>query len=811
MADTVHLSFPILKYDQTPDGDIRVYGKVTDGTVDSDHQIVDPKWSGKALTEWLETGGNMRVQHSPFLYPAGKGLSLDINKTGDGGHYLTALVVEDTAKNLVKKGVLRDFSVGILDPRIVHDSHVAPGGRICGGTIGEVSLVDRGSNKGTTFQIVKGYGSSAKAVGKTVSITPMARMAIKGKGKKKITDSSGRDVSDLPEEDFAGPDHSFPIVNRGDVGDAAGLAHHADDPEQVRANIKRIARRKFGMKDEDMPPSLQDKKAEKADKDGHGPDCDCDKCMKDFHPEATKAAGDKKKCELCKGTGKIREGHVTCPKCKGDGFATADDKQDYANRAADPHVTKGDAGEDYVGDADTDDSEADYDADDDDKDDDSGKDDDDKDDDDSKSSKADKAFRKLIRKQRKLLKQEAQRGNNGGDTPAGVRGKKDSDAEESGYATAEDKTMIPAGKHREPDGPQAEGVEHDADMKSSHEPGDETGVPGSDWKVTKSAPSFAMRRFHDAICPAFRWKTVRKSYGLPRDVGAAVPVRELESIAMDAIAGGRLAEAEYFTDILKTVASLQSLGPDLLLDARKAFPEMFPDTHVSQQQNVRPSEFSRGYLSAGHPSLSAGSESGHPSLPAARVHEVSAQDFRRGYLSAGRASESPGASAQATASTAAFGAALSSLEQMHQRVSMLWPDMCPVSLTYHDYTTGEGQTGIRPGHAPSLPSAPGEAATKKAEAKLRKQLAKAETLNKRLKAENDMLGALPDPEHAPYRGLPVLDGPVDRESFVGKAIGGTEEPDENAEFLEFINGLAAGGDPKVRLAATKAIRSILTT
>jgi hypothetical protein len=59
----------------------------------------------------------------------------------------------------------------------------------------------------------------------------------------------------------------------------------------------------------------------------------------------------------------------------------------------------------------------------------------------------------------------------------------------------------------------------------------------------------------------------------------------------------------------------------------------------------------------------------------------------------------------------------------------------------------------------------------------------------------------------------VLDGPVDRDGYVNKALGtgGTGEGDDHdAEFLEYMNGLASAGDPRLRLAATKAIKTILT-
>jgi hypothetical protein len=45
------------------------------------------------------------------------------------------------------------------------------------------------------------------------------------------------------EGGFAGPDQSFPIASPADVGDAWGLAGHADDPDAVRARIKAIARK----------------------------------------------------------------------------------------------------------------------------------------------------------------------------------------------------------------------------------------------------------------------------------------------------------------------------------------------------------------------------------------------------------------------------------------------------------------------------------------------------------------------------------------------------------------------------------------
>jgi len=51
----------------------------------------------------------------------------------------------------------------------------------------------------------------------------------------------------IPTEDFAGPHQSFPIRNQDDVDSAAKLIGHADDPDAVKRNVIRIAKKK-GLK-----------------------------------------------------------------------------------------------------------------------------------------------------------------------------------------------------------------------------------------------------------------------------------------------------------------------------------------------------------------------------------------------------------------------------------------------------------------------------------------------------------------------------------------------------------------------------------
>ena len=55
---------------------------------------------------------------------------------------------------------------------------------------------------------------------------------------------SKADRAKIPQEDFAGPDRTFPIVTPEDVHDAADLHGHAADPEAVKKKVIEIARRK---------------------------------------------------------------------------------------------------------------------------------------------------------------------------------------------------------------------------------------------------------------------------------------------------------------------------------------------------------------------------------------------------------------------------------------------------------------------------------------------------------------------------------------------------------------------------------------
>jgi phage head maturation protease len=146
-------SFGIEKVESTEDGDLLVYGKATDATLDHDQQIIDPVFSTKAMAEWMATGANVRKMHDPH---SAVGVGVEINTDKDGGTWVKALVVDDLAKKLVSKGVLRAYSVGIANPTIERDmTGKARGGIIKNGKIVELSLVDRPANPSCGVQLVK--------------------------------------------------------------------------------------------------------------------------------------------------------------------------------------------------------------------------------------------------------------------------------------------------------------------------------------------------------------------------------------------------------------------------------------------------------------------------------------------------------------------------------------------------------------------------------------------------------------------------------------------------------------------------------
>ena len=149
MTNLTTAFFDIVKAEKNADGTLMVYGKATDDSLDIDQQICDPLWLDTAMPDWFKTGGNIREQHSNIA----AGVAKEYEKKSDG-HYIHALVVDPVSVKKVDTGVLKGFSIGIKNPRVVRDQKAA-NGRIIDGQIVEVSLVDRPANPNCQLVLAK--------------------------------------------------------------------------------------------------------------------------------------------------------------------------------------------------------------------------------------------------------------------------------------------------------------------------------------------------------------------------------------------------------------------------------------------------------------------------------------------------------------------------------------------------------------------------------------------------------------------------------------------------------------------------------
>ena len=128
--------------------------KATGPDLDLDGQEVDMAWAMPAMQEWFKTGGNIREQHDPKR-AVGKALTLEEK---DDGSYIAGKIVDRDAGPKLEHGIFNGLSVGIKGATVIK-SKSAPNGRIVGGKIVEVSLVDRPANPTAKLVLAKAAGA----------------------------------------------------------------------------------------------------------------------------------------------------------------------------------------------------------------------------------------------------------------------------------------------------------------------------------------------------------------------------------------------------------------------------------------------------------------------------------------------------------------------------------------------------------------------------------------------------------------------------------------------------------------------------
>jgi predicted RNA-binding Zn-ribbon protein involved in translation (DUF1610 family) len=690
-SELTYLSFPIEKTETDADGNVIVYGKATDGSVDSDEQIVDTDWSAGAIADWLKSGANVRVQHNPQRDPAGVGV--EVEHQSDGSTWVKSLVVEPVAKTLVLKKALRAYSVGIARPKIVRDA-VARGGRIVDGEIVEISLVDRPANKNCGIQLVKSaddghaeftgkmFGNS-ELLTKSAPVEPAApsafspadlakllehravaeKAAAAATVEKKDVDPNvggGTDRDKIPASDFAGRDRSFPIVTPKDVADAAASIGRAGDsnysPEKLRENITRIAHRKGPEFEARLPESWQEE-GSTSSKAENEPDItkgakDCPKCGKSYHADAKV-----RKCESCgadlphadkaeeepdteKGVEDPDVEKKTKAMCAGCG-ANVDVKHAFCPEcgndlradkgAQDPEVEKG---HDFncLG---------------------CGRELDD-----------DEKYCPGCGKQHP--------GYEGGNTKS------------SKPTVAPGTDPVPA--HREPDGAAVEAFEHDAGLP--------TDPDGQYLKTITRLKSVGVKTdfgaLHDVLCPGFHPSDVAKSYK-PEDIQAGLSDTSYwQAYALEAVSSGTMEEATKSAALWQHAETIKSLDPAVLdglrHEAHKAFRDANPGpANFPSPTELSPSKFKRPYLTAGHADQSpgAGSPAWSATVPSSGMD---ASSFNRGPLTAGHEAQSPanksGTLVPVNVADHLRLAAANAMNALHDHISQTFPDLCPMGMEH---------------------------------------------------------------------------------------------------------------------------------
>lgn len=867
----VTLSFPILHKEYTPDGDLLIWGKATDGTVDSDKQIVDTDWSGKALQEWLATGGNVRVQHSPHLYPAGKGIEVEVAQ--GGAHWVRSLIVEKTAKELVEKGVLTAYSVGIAQPQIVR-SYDAPGGKIVGGIIAELSLVDRPANKNCGFQLCKSAGDGhPEFVGKMFGDTDLIeKVGPKGYehgwihvGASKVGEvpghlSEGKKVvlrkqpdhgelsshlgsmSEGAKISFGGPHNQDTVVHRRggkyEVSHKDQLTHMSGKPSRAathalqpyspaRKNPIEAAReylnspgrakpnpniighgydrkRPGSAKSEDdgMPFSpmdmanlvnkrdfSQDERDSAASSgaampDGSFPIHNGSDLSNAIHlagqasnPAAAKSHIKRRASALglsdqipdtWKGVdAMIAKGAKDCPEC-GTGHDADSNLRSCRNCGS--KLPKGNKSAD----ADLEERE----------------------DADIEKGKMPPQFAAHAKKPGGDAEDAADGGDDEAeedDKPAFLQGKS---AQPTDGVRAKTSEGLP--RHREPDGGQTAELERDAGLGTEGE-GPSDGLPNGIWTDgrpsntpdTMKSASYATARLHDALCAAFHVDDVMGEYPAMKGLIGAMndAWADLDGTARQIVKG--LGEA----------ASMDGVTTDTMIldEARvglsKSFGDMYPNVRITPG-SITAGQFTRPYLTAGHPNLSAQSPGHMPGPSDASFGSTetmrNASQFNRANMrphSGGGNNSIPGSRpAGQRLAAAAKQQAANAMQVLHDRLASEHPYLCPMS----------------PG-SPDQLRAVSKAQTDAETSELRSLVEKQAGELSELRSMIDRLESAPDPGAAPHRGIVAKSAsggtePADRRSLAEEAMSA-----EKRERQKFYSQFASSGDASLREAARAAL------
>lgn len=770
-------SFPIEKTEETADGNLIVYGKATDGSVDSDEQIVDPGFAGKAIRDWLDSGGNLRVQHNAQRDPAGVGL--EATAGADGATWVKGLIVEPTAIRLVKHGALRAYSVGIARPTIERD-RVARGGRITDGQIVEISLVDRPANKNCGIQLVKSDKEGApEYTGKMFGSEDVIEKAGGGAAQSNqiALTPPAQTMDTLPTQSIPTPTSQTPpseLDDLSDPGDEEDVQKLDTIDVVVKVNpmdvakmvARRVVRESTAVKVEVNPDIAKSEFAALA------PLMDADQVVKDHREFNTERRTDlanqghalpdgsypiPDKDALRRAAILARSGHgnvtaarrliasrakdlgvanpleeasksealelvekgATCPVCNGTGKLDGKPctKCDGAMKA------------DGINQHNADDNDADSDG------------------DAYDGGEMNKATKKKGKKGKKSLPpwlQDKKDDDEGDDKKADKADAADEgeDDEEvfnhkSSVPTAGvvGQTSDPVPAHREPDGPYMELFERSAHMTDGD---NESHAVPVELKAAMRLKSLnvpaELGTLHDLTCAAYSPDDLAKCY--PSADFTGINEQYFAEKALNSASMDTLAEAANATMLWNHARTLKMAGTEVLgelqAEAHKAFQDANPGPgSAPTPHEIHATRYNRPYITAGHAAASPGQK---PPTSAGHVPsgQIDASQFSRGPLDSGHAEDSPSNKGVGVPTTMDYvptikDNARQAMRAMHDHISQTFPDVCCMNPDDHEGITGK-PVPVPVGHGTppaSAVKAEDEAAIEKGlNKKMRKKLGK---------------------------------------------------------------------------------------
>lgn len=832
----VYASFPIIKSEEDPEGNLIVYGKATDGSVDSDYQIVDPEWSAKALEKWMNTGANVRVQHNPKLYPAGKGVELE---TTPDGHFVKALIVEETAKKLVKHGILQAYSVGIAHPVIERDmTGKARGGIIKGNEnteIYEISLVDRPANRSCGISLMKS-AVSPEAVEGAWQYGDLDDLLLKAEKADRELDeridqymdekrawkaaepsigkaSTGTDYlvarsswqkwNDEGEElgfDVDGRDGYFKWLQKRDFDRGVGGGVDRDklpanafaDPENRKYPIvtpKDVSDAAGLVGHASNPDRVKQNIIRIANRKGPEfaaklPDswtkkgADVEKGMKCPECGNMNDAG-AKKCDCGASMKSVKADYLLEQVAKG--LMSIDEAREELAKAMKPKKKP------FPGAAEPMDGK----------------------DSDGDGQDADEPTDKGA----SLMEGSAQN--------AGPLEGKPSFGEKGPGGDA----MKPAYEHREPDGTTTvEPLEHDAGMSTTKDP-----VPD---KVPSSVKtiSYSHQRMHDALCAAYSEVSVKSVYPSLNTFADAIDPNFWRDAAAEADRAGKAKKTARLRSLAQQAEAVKSMDTGLLSDARadlfKMFMDSYPNVHLTPSSPPQPGQFKRPFISGGHADLKP---SGKPRIPSG-THVPEPGDFGRGPLTTGHERPSPANKGNlntsvATGSVRSYypdasrAATLNAIQAMHDHICRTYPDTCALAPSDKVLPNDMAASAVpQPVQPARQGTAPGEKSVDPDLVKsivaqeissLRDQyeetISKYEKKISKMQKEIDELGSQPDPAQAPVRGaVRKAAAPV---APVEKAATAPGDDEERAYYAYLVKA-ANSGIPEYREKAQAVLEEL---